>query len=188
MCSYKIMITVLMDDCNGFSQDLYDKLINSLQLHMVECTCGKKGCLIFYGHYKRNFKYFSDMIRLSVQRVWCKACRKANSLLPSPALPYSQIPCRDQQEIIHAVSSGASPVPVMLRNNLIDENHVKYILRMFKQHWKQRILSLGLPVTDHLTVPCLSAFSRQFMQIHRTRNKLCTFTNTPLPDGPSEIL
>ena len=66
--------------------------------------------------------------------------------------------------IIHAVSSGASPVPVMLRNNLIDENHVKYILRMFKQHWKQRILSLGLPVTDHLTVPCLSAFSRQFMQ------------------------
>ena len=176
-----------MNDCNDFSEDLYNKLIAGLQIHMVECTCGKKGCLIFYGHYKRNFKYFSKIISLSIQRVWCKACHKANALIPSLVVPYSQIPLHDQQDIISNVSSGLSPESVLSRNILIDENHVKYILRMFKHHWKQRLLSIGLSVTDCLTVPCLAAFSRQFMQIHRTCNKLCTITNTPLPDHSRDI-
>ena len=178
------MITVLMEDCNGFSQDLYKKLIDSLQLHMVECTCGKKGCLIFWGHYRRTVKYLSSSIQLCVQRVCCKECGKTNSLLPSLLVPYSQIPLRDQQEILQAMDSASSPEPVMERNNLIDENHIKYIFSQFKKHWKQRLLSLGLSLLDDLASPCLYAFSRQFMQIHRTRNRLCSFTNTPLPDTP----
>lgn len=179
------MITVLMEDCNGFSQDLYKKRIDSLQLHMVACTCGKKGCLIFFGHYQRKVKYLSNTIHLWVQRVCCKECNKTNALLPSLLVPYSQIPLRDQQEILHAMDSGSSPEPVMERNNLIDENHIKYIFSQFKKHWKQRLFSLGLSLLDGLTLPCLSAFLRQFMQIHRTRNKLCSFPNTPLPDTVS---
>ena len=77
-----------------------------------------------------------------------------------------------QQEILACVENGVSPEPVMDRNILIDENNVKYIIRQFRRHWKQRILSLGLSLSDHLTVPSLAAFSRQFMQIHRTRNIL----------------
>ena len=177
------MITVLMEDCNGFSQDLYKKLIDSLQLHMVECTCGRKGCLIFFGHYRRKVKYLSNTIRICVQRVCCKECGKTNALIPSLLVPYSQIPLRDQQEIMYAMDSASSPEPVMERNNLIDENHIKYIFSQFKKHWKQRLLSLGLSLLDNLTSPCLYAFSRQFMQIHRTRNRLCSFTNTPLPDS-----
>lgn len=181
------MITVLMDDCNGFSQDLYKNLIDSLQLHLIECTCGKKGCLIFFGHYRRSVKYLSHTIHLHIQRVCCKECGKTNALLPSLLVPYSQIPLRDQQELLHAINSGSSPEPVMERNNLIDENHVKYIFSQFKKHWKQRLLSLGVSLLEDLTPPCLAAFSRQFMQIHRTRNKLCPFTNTPLPDTSSRI-
>ena len=171
-----------MDDCNGISQDLYKKLIDCLQLHMVECTCGKRGCLIFFGHYQRTVKYLSNTVCLYIQRVFCKECGKTNALIPSLLVPYSQIPLRDQQEILHAMDSGSSPEPVMERNSLIDENHVKYIASQFKKHWKQRLLSLGLSLLDDLTSPCLYAFLRQFMQIHRTRNKLCSFTNTPLPD------
>ena len=66
----------------------------------------------------------------------------------------------------------------MQNNLLIDENNVKYIIRQFKKHWKQRLLSAALNIMDSLTVPCLAVYSRQFMQIHRTPNKLCTCTNT----------
>ena len=176
------MITVLMEDCNGFSQDLYKKLTDNLQLHLVECTCGRKGGLIFFGHYRRRVKYLSNMLHICIQRVCCKECRKTNALIPSLLVPYSQIPLRDQQEILHAMDSASSPEPVMERNNLIDENHIKYIFSQFKKHWKQRLLSLSLSLLEELTSPCLEVFSRQFMQIHRTRNKLCSFTNTPLHD------
>ena len=68
--------------------------------------------------------------------------------------------------------------PVMENNILIDENNIKYIIRQFKKYWKQKLLSASLGILDDLTVPCLAVYSRQFMQIHRTRNKLCTCTNT----------
>ena len=66
----------------------------------------------------------------------------------------------------------------MESNLLIDENNVKYIIRQFKKHWKQRLLAEALDIMDELAVPCLRIYSRQFMQVHRTRNKLCTCANT----------
>lgn len=176
---HKTMITVLFKDCNSFSQDSYDLAVDQLQLHMVKCTCGKSGCLIRYGHYRRHVKLMSDLLCLIVQRVWCKECETSHALIPSVLVPYSQIPLEDQQEILECVESGVSPEPVMDRNILIDENNVKYIIRQFRRHWKQRILSLGLSLNDHLTIPSLAAFSRQFMQIHRTRNTLFPSTNMP---------
>lgn len=65
-----------------------------------------------------------------------------------------------------------SPEEVLQQNLLVDENNVKYIFRQFRKHWKQRILSLGLSLSCALSIPCLSVYSRQFMQIHRTRNIL----------------
>jgi hypothetical protein len=58
------------------------------------------------------------------------------------------------------------------RNPQIDENNVKHIIRQYKKHWKERLLSICLSIHDRLTIPCLSAFSRQFMQIHKTPNIL----------------
>lgn len=68
--------------------------------------------------------------------------------------------------------------PIMENNLLIDENNIKYIIRQFRKHWKQRLLSAALNIMDDLTASCLAVYSRQFMQIRRTRNKLCTCTNT----------
>lgn len=173
----KSMITVLFKNCNHFSQDLYDQAIDRLQIHMIECSCGRKGCLIRYGHYKRSVKYMSGLILLSVQRVWCKECKTSHALLPSLLVPYSQIPLRDQQEILLCTLNGISPEMVMERNFLVDENHIKHILRRFKKHWKERLASLHISLLEHLTVPCLLSYSMQFLQIRRTRNKLCTLAN-----------
>ena len=172
------MITVIFEECNDFSQEYYDRTIDNLQLHMIECTCGKKGCLVRYGHYKRSVKLNSVLIRLSLQRVRCMECLVSHSLFPSLLVPYSQVLLQDQQQILDCAEKGQNMEPIMERNFLIDENNIKYIIRQFRKHWKQRLLSAALAILDDLTVPCLSIYSRQFMQIRRTRNKLCTCTNT----------
>ena len=175
----KTMITVLIDDCNDFSQPSYDSALGCLQLHRVECSCGRKGCLIRHGHYRRRVKYFSRLLNITIQRVLCTECGITHALIPSPLVPYSQVTLDDQLEILRRHESRDSVEAVMEQNLLIDENSIKYIIRQFRRHWKQRILSLGLCLTDTLTVPCLQAFSRQFMQVHRTLNILCCITNTP---------
>ena len=175
---YETMITVIFKECNGFSQKEYDCMVDGLQLFQVECTCGKKGCLIRYGHYRRSVKLNSAMVRLSIQRVFCTECGVSHALIPSILVPYSHVPLHDQQQILDRAEKGKDMEPVMENNLLIDENNVKYIIRQFKRHWKQRLLSAALAIMDDLAQPCLSLYSRQFMQIHRTRNKLCTCTNT----------
>lgn len=117
----------------------------------------------------------SCFILLCVQRVWCKECETSHALL----VPYSQIPLKDQQEILACRNIGQNPESVMERNFLVDENHIKYILRQFKKHWKERLATLRLSLLDPLTVPCLDFYSMQFMQIRGTPNKLYTQTNMP---------
>ena len=170
-----IMITVIFKDCNHFSQKVYDRMIVGLQLFQAQCTCGKKGCLIRYDRY---VKLNSDLVRLSIQRVFCTECGASHALIPSILVPYSQIPLHDQQQILDHAEKGQDMEPIMENNLLIDENNIKYIIRQFKKHWKQRLLSAALNILDDLTASCLAVYSRQFMQVHRTRNKLCTCTNT----------
>ena len=164
------MITIQLEDCNSFSQDIYDTVINHLQFHQMKCKCGRIGCLILYGHYKRHLKLLCAFICLIIQRVRCTNCGRTHSLIPSLVVPYSQIPRKDQQEILELSEADKSPGPVLERNNLIDENNVKHVIRRFRQHWKERIKSIGRTLSDSLTEPCLSTYSRQFMQIHRTWN------------------
>ena len=159
----KTMITVLCKKLNPISQKSYDRLVNSIHLFNVQCTCGAKGCLIRFGHYRRHVKLFSSLISLVIQRVWCKQCRTSHAILPSGLVPYSQISLEDQQQILICVEKGEAPEPVMDNNFLIDENNVKYIIRQFRRHWKQRILSIGKTLQDCLTEPCLLTYSRQFI-------------------------
>lgn len=165
------MITFPLEDCKGFSQKIYDDAVGSLQLHRMECNkCKKKGFLKLFGFYKRTVKLYSEAMRLRVQRVRCTECDGTHALLPSLIVPYSQIPKADQQEILKRKQEGKPVEPVLDRNNLIDENHVKYIIRMFRKHWEQRIASIKLTLADSLTRPCLSHYARQFMQIHKGLN------------------
>ena len=165
-------------DCNDFSQDFYDSVVKNIQLHMVECPCGKSGCQILYGHYGRKVKFMSELVTLLIQRVFCKECLHTHALLLSGMVPYSQVPLEDQQEIIDCCEDQRPVEHVLQRNYLIDESNVKHVIRQYRRHWKQRLASIGATIKDALPVPCLSAYLRQFMQIHSTRNILFSPTNT----------
>jgi hypothetical protein len=164
------MITIPIEDCNSFSQKIYDDYVFGLQIHMMECKCGHCGSLIFYGHYSRHLKILGLFLSLIVQRVRCSFCGRTHALVPSLIVPYSQIPREDQQEILELNEAGKPAGQVLDRNCQIDESHVRHIIRRFKRHWKERILSLGLSLHDRLTEACLSVYSLQFMQVHRTWN------------------
>lgn len=167
------MITFFSEDCKDFSQDIYDSWLDCLPFHRLPCSsCGKVGCLIRYGRYSRKIRFYSKVLSIYVQRSQCKECRVTHALLPSFIVPCSQIPLHDQQEILSLHQQGLPVRPVLERNDLVDENHVKYIISQFRLHWQQRIKSLGLLLTDKLIQPCFSAYSRQFMQVRRIPNKL----------------
>lgn len=167
---HNTMITVFVEDSNPFSQEIYDKLVDSLQLHTLSCSCGRTGCMKKYGHYQRTFKHRSGSFRLKVQRLIC-SCTKTHAVLVSIIVPYQQIPRDDQQQILSDVEQGRSPSHIMEENPGIDENNIISILRNYRKHWKERLRSLGLGLSDELVKLCFQNYSRQFLQIKTTPNK-----------------
>lgn len=168
----RIMITIIFPSDKPFSDIAYYSFLQGLNLFSIECTCHKKGCLIYYGWYKRSVRLPDGCLELSVQRVRCRECGRSHALLPSVLVPYSQITLGDQQGILICAEAGSRTDAILEQNPYIDEGNVKYIIRQYRRHWKERILSIGRTLLDSLTIPCLSAYSRQFMQIHRTPNIL----------------
>ena len=168
------MITIKTENYNLISQDFYNKTIDSLDLKLVSCTCGHSGCLIRYGYYKRNVQLKDDRITLTLVRVYCTACGHTHALLLSSMVPYSQIPLNIQMAAIHAFESGLSLERILTDQCFIDENNLKAVIRAYRLHWKERLHSAGLSLFDRpsLVIGCFSHFSRQFMQIKTTVNKL----------------
>lgn len=169
------MIILLDDFGNTFSQEIYDKLIDGLNLMALECpTCHHKGCLVKFGLYKRKVKSESVEIVLWIQRVKCTECSDENhththSLMQSNIVPYSQIPLSDQVAIIDAAGDREKTTAILENNNLLDFNYVYRILKIYQTIWKERILSERISLSDlrHLCVSCISIFFRQFMQIKK---------------------
>ena len=168
------MITIKTENYNLISQDFYDKTIDSLDLNLISCTCGHSGCLIRYGSYKRNVQLKDEVITLAIVRVYCTICGHTHALLLSSLVPYSQIPLNVQITAIHAYESGQSLPRILADQCFIDENNLKAVIRAYKLHWKERLCSAGLSVHEwcSLVTGCFSNFSRQFMQIKTTVNKL----------------
>jgi len=164
------MITIFVDSCNPISQKKYDDIIFNLQLHQLSCPCcGKAARLAFYGSYVRSVKQDGELAGLRIRRVICSECGSTHALLLSDIVPYSRTLLEDQADII-----SGRPAAVMERNPLVDENCVRSILRQFRKHWEQAILSAAIPLYPprSLVGGCFSFISRQFMQIKRTPNIL----------------
>jgi len=168
------MITIKTENYNLISQDFYNKTIDSLDLKLISCTCGHSGCLIRYGYYKRNVQLKDDVITLTLVRVYCTACGHTHALLLSSLVPYSQIPLNIQLAAIHAFESGLSSKHILTDQCFIDENNLKAVIRAYRLHWKERLRSAGLSFSEwpSFVIGCFSHFSRQFMQIKTTVNKL----------------
>lgn len=169
-----LMITLSVDICNPLSQDFYDKTIYNLQFHQLVCSCGHSGCLTIHGYYDRSIKNGDSFLRLHICRVICSECGRTHALLLSSIVPYSHISTLEQMDIIrHSESDGDFSV-LMDNTPSIDESNVRSVIRRFRLHWKQRLLSEGLvlmPDSSFIRC-CFSTFRRQFMQVKSTPNIL----------------
>lgn len=172
-----VMITIEADFCNPISQEFYDKIIHSLNLNQITCTCGHAASLIWYGSYFRKVRMADQVILLRVARVLCTACGHTHALLLSSIVPYSQIPLPVQAAVAECYEKRSGYREILAGQSFIDENTISSILRSYRRHWKERLLahSLSLQSFTDLVDSCFSFFSRPFMQIKTTPNKLFLF-------------
>lgn len=152
----------------------FKKSKNSIDLNQLSCTCELSGSLIFHGSYKRKVQLRDEVLVLTVVRVRCSACGHTHALLLSSIVPYSQIPVTVQAETIAALEDKIPLDSVLSEQCCVDESNLRSIIRSYRLHWKERLLSECISLTpfSRLIRRCFSCFSRSFMQIKNTRNKL----------------
>lgn len=172
------MITVLVNENNPVSQDFYDSVINSLQIHRIFCSCGHAGCLHIHGYYRRRVKTPAGTMTLRILRLKCSECGHTHAVLLSSIVPYSQIALNDQRQIVASYEAGSNRNAICDANSSIDENNIKYVVRSYRRHWRERLRSerIGLSPGERLIRLCFSIYSAQFMQIHATFNQLFPMT------------
>lgn len=167
------MLTVLVRDFNTLTQEFYNSVISELPFHRLKCSCGHSGCLAIHGYYQRSVITRNGKVRLTICRVKCSECGHTHALLLSSMVPYSQIPAQIQQEIAIAYENDANR-NVVCSHSGIDENNVKSVIRRYVRFWRERLRAarIGLSFINELISACFSDYSRQFMQIRGTFNKL----------------
>lgn len=148
--------------------------MENLQLHQLECSCGHSGCLSFHGFYSRSVITPEGRVSLIVWRVKCSECGHTHALLLSSMVPYSQIPAKIQQDIAIAYEDGSDRNELLFTGNGIDENNIKSVIRRYVKFWRERLIAagIGLKSLPDLVSACFSHYSKQFMQIKMTFNKL----------------
>ncbi len=168
------MITITVPFDNPLNQKTYENIINSLQFHQLQCTCGHSGCLTIHGYYTRSLKKDDSGISLSICRVRCSHCGRTHALLPSLLVPYSQVSLQDQISIISAYEASGDYEKIMAGTPSVDENLIASIIKRYGKHWMQKIRSfrIGLSFPPRLVKQCFSFFGNQFMQIRQTPNIL----------------
>ena len=174
----KTMITLYVEENNPVTPDFYNNVIANLQFHRLRCTCGQAGCLSVHAYYHRFIKVSGGRVRFRICRVRCASCGKTHALLLSSMVPYSQISLNDQITIIDAYEAD-QPTAGRLKNlDSVDESSIRYVIRQYVRHWKQRLLSERIPVhpVSGMVRRCFQVFRRQFMQIHCTPNLIFSHT------------
>ena len=168
------MITIETGFCNPISQSFYDNTVLALDLNLITCTCGHTGCLVWYGSYTRKLRQEDQVISLRISRVFCSSCHHTHALLLSPIVPYSQIPLKVQAAIAQCYEESSGYRQILEEQSCIDENTVSSIIRSFRRHFRERLRSFSVPLFPPagLVRSCFACFSRSFMQIKNTRNKL----------------
>ena len=142
----KDMITVITEECNEITQEFYDDAMDSIQTCQLQCSCGRRGCLVGHGCYTRYIKTALGKIPLAIRRVQCSLCSATHALLPSGIVPYSQVPLADHAAIASSYEDGRDGMDVMDTNPELSPSQVFYIRSLFIRFWRQRLLSESLPL------------------------------------------
>ena len=168
------MITIETEICNPISQTFYDDKVLSLDLNLITCTCGHTGCLVWYGSYTRKLRLEDQVISLKIARVFCNSCHHTHALLLSSIVRYCQIPLQVHASTAQAYENGAGYKEILVTQSCIDENTISSIVRSFRRHWRERLRSQAVRLYPlcSLIRSCFAFFSRPFMQVKSTRNRL----------------
>lgn len=173
------MITIKVDESNPLTQEFYNNILCNLQFHRLTCpSCRHSACLYVHSYYKRCIKRAGSKFPVKICRVRCSFCNSTHALLPSSIVPYSQLPLCDHAAAAAAYLDSTPTSDILRKDNQLDYSSLRYSVRQFRRHWKQRILSFSLPLHDlnELISGCFINFFRQFMQNKSTVNIL--FINT----------
>ena len=174
------MITIEIPDMASrtISQRAYDNLIASLKLPDIQCPCGHRGGLIHHGSYERTVKAPDGGLRLRICRVKCTFCGHTHAILPSLVIPYSQIPIKEQVDIIHSYEQKLEYSEILSSNFTIDENNIQSIILRYRRFWHQALHLFHLPLypISELIKQCFCTFKKQFMQIKNIPNSFITIT------------
>ena len=140
----------------------------------ISCTCGHAGCLIWHGSYRRKVIFEDSVLSLRIARVRCRNCGCTHAVLLSSIVPYSQIPLTIHVSVARCCENGGSLCSVLSGQPHLDENHISSLARSYRRHWRERLRAVSACAASlrELVRTCFTAFSRQFMQIKTTRNKL----------------
>ena len=157
------MITLKVDNLNReISQKLYDEIIESVDIHLLECTC-KRHNMVVHGYYSRKIKTNNGNIELVILRVRCKDCGKTHAVLISFIVPYQSI---EMSVLIDIIDDGDIE-KIMSANPSIDEISVYRVKKRFKSRYKSWMKSLNLTFEDDLVFLSFEYFKSNFMQIHK---------------------
>lgn len=165
------MITINMNNFKTITSNIYNNLMDKLQLWSIPCPCcHHKGCLIRHGHYERMVKAISGTVKLSVLRVKCNSCGHTHAILPESLIPYSQLPFDVQQTVLCFPFNSKQVQDILNSNYDITESDISYVKTVFRRSWKERLRSMGIDCSlDPFTLfsKCYSSFLMQFMQNRR---------------------
>ena len=157
------MITLKVDKLNReISQKLYDEIIDSVDIHLLECTC-KRHNMVVHGYYSRNIKTHNGNVELVILRVRCKECGKTHAVLISFIVPYQSIEMSVQIKII----ANNDIEKIMYCNPCIDELDIYRVKERFRLKYKAWMRSLNLTLEDDLVLESFRYFRSNFMQTHR---------------------
>ena len=157
------MITLKVDKLNReISQKLYDEIIASVDIHLLECTC-KRHNMVVHGYYTRKLKTKSGNIELVILRVRCKDCGRTHAVLISFIVPYQSIEMSVQIKII----TDNDIEKIMYCNPSIDELDIFRVKERFRLRYKSFMKSLNLTFEGDLIFLSFKYFKSNFMQIHK---------------------
>lgn len=154
-----------------FSQKKYDNEVNKVNLYDITCSCGKKGCMIGHGSYKRKYRSNDTVITISIKRVRCKECNRTHALMTPAIVPYSQVSMDLTIKILNCYINRVGNKDEILGENLsIDESTYHMITSKYNKSWKEKIKSMSINIKQmfmqlhRLIVRCLLETEKQFME------------------------
>ena len=157
------MITLKVEKENSvISQETYDSIIRSIDIHSLECTCGRHD-MVVHSYYSRCVKTKSGVIKLNILRVKCKECGKTHAVLLSLIVPYQSVALNIQIQIL----KDKEIETLLVNNEAIDEQLVYPIRKRFKIKYKKWMSLNRISFLDDLVKLAFRDFKSNFMQVRK---------------------